>query len=146
MHRVLGILLAGVLIYSGIQGNRKGLRRCRALRVRTAGWLRPPTKTLGLKVSADPEQRQRLVQRMALSTPDNVLVAIPAAVSGARDKGEQVPACARTGSANSWGVGELQLWGRVGQVGQSFGGTSWSVRFIPTRTIPGFYGTGDLGG
>lgn len=50
------------------------------------------------------------------------------------------------GSEYSWDVGELQLWEKVGQVGWSFGGTSWSVGFIPTQTVSGFYGTGDLGG
>ncbi|XP_039943989.1 gamma-secretase subunit APH-1A isoform X4 [Hirundo rustica] len=43
--QVLGILLAEVLIYSGIRGNRKGLKPCTVLHARTV----PPPKTSGTK-------------------------------------------------------------------------------------------------
>lgn len=144
MHRLLGVLLAEVLIYSRIQGNRRGPGRCRALRVRAAGRHRPSSKTFGHKVTALPERRQRLVERMPLSTPDNVLVAIPAAVSGTRQKLRKFLHVAGRGSAfpgmlesSSCGRRSARWDGAVEEPGQE-GGTSWSVRFIPTQTTPGF--------
>lgn len=92
------------------------------------------------------------MERMSLSTPDSVLVTVPAAVSGTGEKLRKFPRVAGGGSAfpgmlESFSCGKMSAgWdGAVEEPGQE-GGTSWSVRFIPTQTIAGFYGMGDLGG